>query len=192
MPTVQLPSLDATVAGTNANSYITLAFADAYFQPSMEWEEWESNEAAWRTRALVSATRTIEREFRGFGAWWNKYDLVDPEQALLFPRSGDYNDSGSLEIVDEVEEATCLLALHLLRLKAGALGPVNPAAMADSNVVQISTGMMSVSLNMPRWSEWPRDIRRLLQPFLHRGASGVMGRSVRKRRWHEGWIAQGS
>jgi len=187
----QMPSLIAAVAGTTSNTYVTLAFADDYFGAMLEWDEWSAHEEADRSRALVSATRTIDQELRGFGAWYQKYDFIDPEQMLMFPRTVDRDDTGSLEIPDAVEEATCLLALHLLRRKSGMIGPVDPAAMEEANVRSIGTGGISMSLGQPRWSEWPRNVRRLMQPYINRQAKGVMRRHIRKRRWHEGWIAQG-
>ena len=72
--------IDATVAGATANSYQTLAEADAYFEASVNHAEWEYyTDADDRTRALLQATREIDSlMYEGV-----KYTL---EQSLKFPR----------------------------------------------------------------------------------------------------------
>lgn len=75
-------TLDATPAGTGANSYATLAEAEAYFQddPAM-YAAWAALSEDDRGRALIAAARTVDRlKFKG-----RPYDPEAP-QALAFPR----------------------------------------------------------------------------------------------------------
>lgn len=67
--------IDATIAGENANSYVTLAFADAYFADTLEARKWFAFSLDDRGRALVSATRKIDMEPRFCGV---PYDTVTP------------------------------------------------------------------------------------------------------------------
>lgn len=187
-----LPTLDSTVAGTAANSYVDLHFADDFFGDGLDGGDWLSFSVNDRTRALISATTKdkdgIDMVLRAHGGAWLKYDLVDPEQTLLFPQSGDTDDSGDLEILDEVEEATCRLALHLLKKRRGDFGPIDPGEMRDRGVSSVSSGGLSVSRGSATWTNWPPDVKNLLMGFIQRGGRVMPGGSVRRRLWHEGWL----
>jgi hypothetical protein len=191
----QKPSLIATVAATDANSYVTLAFADLWFRDGLDADDWISFDDGLRTRALIAATcrdpESIDVQLKALGAWYNKFDWVDPEQALMFPRSIDYDDNGDLEIPDKVEEATCHLALWLLRKRRGDLGPVDVGAMHSQGVVAVSTGAVNVNTYRPVWSNWPQVVKLLMGEFLHRGATTIPGRGTgaSTRRWWQNSIA---
>jgi len=135
------PTIDATVAGPESNSYVTLAFADAYFADTLEGREWLGFPSGDRARALISATRKIDMEFRFYGV--RAFML----QALKFPRDGDYDADGNLRIPDGIEYAACELALHILR------GSKIVAALTEGY-----TG--------PVFDLFPRRVRKLLRPFI--------------------------
>ena len=110
-------SLDATPGSSTANSYITLADAEAYLAD----ERLEAAPAAWteasddtKSKALISATRVINAlPFPGRSYWCGK--LVDGRrrQALFFPRTTD-GIQGALQIPPAVRQATVELALYLI------------------------------------------------------------------------------
>ena len=196
MPGSGKPSLIATVAATDANSYVTLAFADLWFRDGLDGEDWVSFGDPQRTRALIAATcrdpLSIDVQLKALGAWYNKYDWVDPEQALMFPRSIDRDDSGDLEIPDKVEEATCHLALHLLRQRRGDFGPVDVGAMHAQGIASVSAGAMSISAGRIPWNNWPPVVKLLMSEFLERGARTVPGQAEfwPNKRWWAGAIAE--
>jgi len=52
--------IDATLGGASANSYVTLADADAYFETVPDSTDWVSKSTDQKNRALISATRWID------------------------------------------------------------------------------------------------------------------------------------
>lgn len=105
----------------DANAYISLADADAYHADRFNgcWKGGEDN----RNSAILQATEYIDREFLFVG------DKTFPEnpQALLWPRTGIYDDEAQLLANDEVplaiQYATAELAMSALT--NGELLPVS-------------------------------------------------------------------
>ena len=73
-------TIDATISGANANSYVTLAEADAYFETVPSSTQWDNKQDDKKNRALIAATRWID-SFVFYG------DRCDNGQALKFPRN---------------------------------------------------------------------------------------------------------
>ena len=76
--------IDATVGGANANSYLTLANAQAIIDGFVEDDDvmhWNSGNTDSRNRALFTATQRLDRE-RFLGA------RATDTQALQWPRTG--------------------------------------------------------------------------------------------------------
>ena len=121
-------TLDATVGGANANTYVTLADADTFVNNlvlSDDVEAWGSTPTLQKNRALFTATQRIDRE-KFLGA------RVADTQALEWPRSGvrkpdTYTNLYGLsfpnrlvadyyldtEIPDRVKHAQIVLAVYL-------------------------------------------------------------------------------
>jgi hypothetical protein len=77
-------TIDATVGGANANSYLTLAAAQAIidgFVQDADVQHWNSGNDDSRNRALFTATQRLDRE-RFLGA------RATDTQALQWPRTG--------------------------------------------------------------------------------------------------------
>ena len=77
-------TIDATVGGTSANSYLTLAAAQALIDGMVENDDvtaWASATTDQKNRALYSATQRLDRE-RYLGA------RATDDQALQWPRTG--------------------------------------------------------------------------------------------------------
>jgi hypothetical protein len=79
-----MPTIIATPKDGNANSYLTLALANAFFNDTLRESVWEGFDDADKQRALIQATREIE-SLRLAG---EPYDTSTP-QALHFPRKGE-------------------------------------------------------------------------------------------------------
>lgn len=72
-------TIDATLSGASANSYVTLADADTYFETVPDSSTWTSKTNDQKNRALISATRWIDNlSFYG--------DRCTETQALKWPR----------------------------------------------------------------------------------------------------------
>lgn len=108
-----MPTLVATVGNASANSYVTVAEADTYFDerlhPSIA--TWTGEDTDDKERALITATRRLDQED------WQGV-RVDTAQALDWPRYWATDEDGeeyeSDTIPQPVKDATCELALRLL------------------------------------------------------------------------------
>lgn len=80
-------TLDATVAGATANSYLTVAAADALAAADLgrQATAWTAATTDQKERALKRATREIDQHFPTTGLWVR----YDADQALLYPRPQD-------------------------------------------------------------------------------------------------------
>jgi hypothetical protein len=163
------PIIDATIAGAASNSYVTLAFADAYFADTLEGREWLGFGREDRARALISATRKIDEEFRYYG---QPSDTVTP-QALKFPRDGDRDSDGDLRIPDGVEYATCELALHLLR-EEKMPDLVDRERLQEQGVRRFNLDGITEQYANGVWDNFPRRVRKLLRPFIDAGGRTVV------------------
>jgi hypothetical protein len=86
-------TINATLSSASANSYVTLADADAYFETVPNSSTWTDKTTDQKNRALISATRWIDSlNFYG--------DRCDNGQSLKWPRNNYH--------VDRVE-LTCTL-----------------------------------------------------------------------------------
>lgn len=112
----------------NSNSYVTLAFADAYFTERAV-AGWLGDEAT-KQAALIRATDYIEARYgyRFIG------DAVATDQSLSWPRTsaGDY---ASTEVPIKLQRATCEYGLRALS-----------AALAPDPNVDSSTGVAVVTV----------------------------------------------
>ena len=121
-------TIDATAGGANANSYMTLAQADAYVEAMIESTDvgkWTTGTDDTRNRALAAAAERLDRErFLGARATdtqarqWPRTGVRKPDTyvntyATGFPvrRSADYFTD--TEIPDQVKRAQIELAVYL-------------------------------------------------------------------------------
>lgn len=110
--------LDATVGGANANSFTTVAKADAYHANQLYSDAWTVAPVptdAVKAQALITATRLIVSAFNTVGwAGWS----ATTTQRLPVPRSGmQYPNGANIPntiIPADLEDATAEMALKLI------------------------------------------------------------------------------
>jgi len=130
-----------TVGAANANSYVDLKEASAYFDDRRNMEAWDTATSDDRTRALFDAAKRLNREnwhgdraksdqrlawpragvIKPDGAGIGSADFIPGAGASLYPRTGygfywgGYGEQySSTEIPQEVKDAQCELALAYL------------------------------------------------------------------------------
>lgn len=171
-------ALDATVAGANANSYVSLGFADDYFADTMQDADWTRLGRALKEPALVSATLAIDNliTLRGLAGIQFADRNASTPQKRLFPRTNDLTPAGATEIPDDIEAATCLLALHLA-LEAEQTFPVDVARARELGVRMTSADGLTIifGTNTSSYNMWPREVKRLVAPFWNRGGKVTVG-----------------
>lgn len=101
--------IDATLSGPSANSYVTLAQANTYFETVPDSSTWTSKTDDQKNRALISATRWLD----GLSYYG---DRCTDTQALKWPRDTYTVDGVDLVctlIPDPIKSATFELARAL-------------------------------------------------------------------------------
>jgi hypothetical protein len=102
-------TINATLSSATANSYVTLAEADSYFETVPDSASWDNKTTDQKNRSLITATRWIDSlNFYG--------DRCDEDQALKWPRNNYDYDQVELEcslIPNEIKYATFELARAL-------------------------------------------------------------------------------
>ena len=110
-------TIDATLQGTAANSYVTLAEANAYFQTVPHDEHWTGSDDA-KNRVLITATRYLDN-FEYYG------ERCSTTQALKWPRKEYKVDGVKIDctfIPQPVKNATFELAHSLLHKGEALVG----------------------------------------------------------------------
>ena len=120
-------AFDATLGGSASNSYVDLAYADAYFAHTPYWEQWNAFSRTNREIALVQACAAMETI--AFAGTRCSPSTDDPAQAqaLAWPRSGascDGVESSCAAIPKPVKDAQCLLAINLATSPDAITGPI--------------------------------------------------------------------
>ena len=173
-------SLDATVGGASANTYVTLAQANAIVEGLIiddDVQVWEADSTSddYRNRALYTAAQRIDRE-RFLGA------RVADTQALQWPRSGVrkpdtytnlyglsfpnrlvadyYSDT---EIPDRIKKAQVVLAVYLNNnrdaLGLSGLENFNAVTIGSINVTPRFFGAVGADQVPPLFQEYLNGIR---------------------------------
>lgn len=148
-------TIDATVGGAAANSYVTELEFSAWAETRQPSTAFDSATADERVRSLISATRRIDQErFRG--------ERTGADQALQFPRDG------SDEIPARVKNAQMELAYQIL---SGAFTPDDSGLEGFLNV---KVGPLDVTPNHGRRAGvLIESVRRDLAPYLVAGGNTV-------------------
>ena len=161
-------TLDATLGGASANSYVTVAEADAYFATSFGRTAWVSALPANKEIVLIESTRLLDLLVS-----WKGYVKSDT-QALRWPRTyvpnidGRYNGVGTIEsyisdstVPKDIKNAVFELAYSLLsnggfQASENELSKVKvgPVSIDFSDTVK-SNGLPKMVRDMiARWGEY--------------------------------------
>lgn len=112
MPYTTAPDVVATPGDASANSYATLAEAEAYHTGHPYAETWAAADVLQAARALITATRLMDAQVRWYGA------IATSTQALGWPRLQAYDrhdrSIASTVIPQAIKDACCEYARQLL------------------------------------------------------------------------------
>lgn len=124
-------ALDATPGGANANSYVTEAYAYAYFQDHVQYDKWAPLD---HDAVLIYATMLLDVLVDWIGV------ASTDTQALLWPRIlPDGTDDGT--IPSNVQRATCELALYV---------GVNGFDIDSEKIRKLNIGPIKMDLNVDK------------------------------------------
>ena len=132
-------TINATIKGENANSYVTLAEANIYFETVPDSSTWTNKTDDQKNRALIAATRWIDTfVYQG--------DRCDENQALKFPRTNYQVDRVELScstIPNNIKYAQYELARALANETDAMTGNTG----TDGNIEQVKLGDIQVKYN---------------------------------------------
>ena len=156
--------LDSTVAGASSNSYVSRANADTFFEGRYSDGGWSALSSANKDRALVAATRIIDRETFLESPATTTQRLKWPRLYVRKVDAVNYCDYYLVtELPQQLKDAVCEMALNLVALAVTETAgrKVKSFASDDQSFVYESDGRAAGAL--------PSAVMELLSPFL-RGA----------------------
>jgi len=133
-------TITATLSSATANSYVTLAEANTYFETVPDSTTWDNKSDDQKNRSLIAATRWID-SFVYFG------DRCDHGQALKFPRNNYQVDDVELActaIPNNIKYAQYELARALANDTDAMTGNVG----TNGNISQAKLGDLEVKYNL--------------------------------------------
>ncbi len=132
-------TINATVKDANANSYVTLAEANTYFETVPDSSTWTNKTDDQKNRALISATRWID-SFVFYG------DRCDDGQALKFPRN-NYQVDGVELACSTIPSNIKYAQYELARALANDTGAITGTTGKDGNFEEVALGDLRVKYN---------------------------------------------
>ena len=130
-----MPTVIATPGASDANSYVTVAEADAYFADSYGRGKWATSAQADREALVISASRSLDQYINWSG------QRATSTQSMEWPRKGTFDRAGNLIpdtiIPSQVKYATYELAYYMLDT-GGAL------SFSDQTVDMVKLGSIEV------------------------------------------------
>ena len=132
-------TINATIKGENANSYVTLSEANDYFDTSPDSSTWTNKTDDQKKRALISATRWIDTlVFYG--------DRCDENQALKFPRT-NYQVDGVELACTSIPNNIKYAQYELARALANETDAMTGNTGTDGNIEEVKLGDIQVKYN---------------------------------------------
>jgi len=132
-------TINATIKSETANSYVTLAEANSYFETSPSSTQWDNKTDDKKNRALISATRWIDTlVFYG--------DRCDESQALKFPRT-NYQVDGVELACTTIPNNIKYAQYELARALANDTDAITGTTGKDGNFSEVQLGDLQVKYN---------------------------------------------
>lgn len=129
-------TIDATLQGASANSYVTLAEADTYFETVPDSSTWTDKTDDQKTRALISATRWIDAlSFYG--------DRCTETQALKWPRE-DYKVDGIKLVCTLIPQQVKVATYELARAFANDTDSITGTSGTSGLYDEVELGELKV------------------------------------------------
>jgi hypothetical protein len=132
-------AIDATLSGAAANSYVTLAAANTYFETVPDSSTWTNKTDDQKNRALISATRWIDAlSFYG--------DRCTETQALKWPRD-EYTVDGIDLACTLIPEPIKTATYELARALANDTGAITDSTGTTGIYDEVKLGDLQVKYN---------------------------------------------
>ena len=133
-------TIDATIKGENANSYVTLTEANCYFETVPDSTTWDNKTVDQKNRSLIAATRWID-SFVYYG------DRCDDGQALKFPRN-NYQVDGVELACSKIPNNIKYAQYELARALANDTDAITGTTGNQGNIAEAKLGDLEVKYNV--------------------------------------------
>ena len=133
-------TINATIKDANANSYVTLTEANAYFETVPDSTTWDNKTVDQKNRSLISATRWID-SFVYYG------DRCDDGQALKFPRN-NYQVDGVELACSKIPNNIKYAQYELARALANDTDAITGTTGNQGNIAEAKLGDLEVKYNV--------------------------------------------
>ena len=133
-------TINATVKGENANSYVTLTEANSYFETVPDSTTWDNKTVDQKNRSLIAATRWID-SFVYYG------DRCDDGQALKFPRN-NYQVDGVELACSKIPNNIKYAQYELARALANDTDAITGTTGNQGNIAEAKLGDLEVKYNV--------------------------------------------
>lgn len=169
-------TIDATVGGASANSYVTLAEMTTYMTGRLNSATFDDAATDDQNRALVEATREVDiKTYQG--------NRADSTQILAWPRQWARNvDSPTLDyfatnvIPERVKDATMELAFQFLEAGSTDIAmPDSSDGVIEKTIDVLTTRYASPWARLKGLKRYPRAYDRLAPLLALRGNEVVRG-----------------
>jgi hypothetical protein len=157
----------ATAGAANANSYITVAEADAFMAQNFYAAAWEDVEADAKAQLVITATRMLDEQYEWLGI------INSTTQALRWPRGWVLDRDGakyldSTTIPTFLKNATAEMA-RMLSLKDRQ----QTLDDATSGITSVTAGSVSVEFDKTdRIEVVPSSVEAMVRPYCTLGVYG--------------------
>ena len=132
-------TITATLSSATANSYVTLAEANDYFDTSPDSSTWTNKTDDQKKRSLISATRWIDT-FVFYG------DRCDDGQALKFPRN-NYQVDGVELACTKIPNNIKYAQYELARALANDTDAITGTTGKEGNISEAKLGDLAVKFS---------------------------------------------
>ena len=132
-------TIDATIKGENANSYVTLTEANSYFETVPDSSTWTNKTDDQKNRSIIAATRWSDT-FVFYG------DRCDDGQALKFPRN-NYQVDGVELACSKIPNNIKYAQYELARALANDTDAITGTTGKEGNISEAKLGDLEVKFN---------------------------------------------
>ena len=159
-------SIDATVGGTSANSFVTLTEAQTYLDGRLNESSWESATTDNKNRALVEAARELSaRSWRGMQTT-DTQALAWPREWVVNPDSPTYSYFDTDIIPQRVKNAQIELALEFIKAGTTDVATQDPLQnIKQETVGPLTTVYADVYQRARGLARYP-NVLRFIRPLL--------------------------
>ena len=133
-------TINATIKGENANSYVTLTEANSYFETVPDSTTCDNKTDDQKNRSLIAATRWID-SFVYYG------DRCDDGQALKFPRN-NYQVDGVELACSKIPNNIKYAQYELARALANDTDAITGTSGKEGNIEEAKLGDLEVKFNI--------------------------------------------